>query len=441
MSTQVFTLPLSTGISDTVTPSLLPTQAVGARDKEVWAVVPAAALSWHCVTLPSGLQKQKNRLLPALQALMEEHLLDEPEAMHLSLQPHWQSMTSGSPVWVAACRKNWLRSHLDQLQKLGHSVHRIVPEWSPAPIASASTSGLTSDLNTAYTAQAWVSGTPEDAWLWVSDLQGAWRLPLQAGIKWWSTHLNSLHAKAPDVTQTLNGFNIQSEPAVAALAQKSLQTLQTMVSGALAESLQSWRIVVVPASERHAQAAASQWDLAQFEFAAHGSARRRQSLQRAWQQFVHDATWRPVRWSLAVLVVVQWVGLNVSAWQLDAKVKAQRELQKNILTQTFPNVPVIDASLQMTRELERLQRQAGTLSAKDLEGMLQAIGTALPDGQNISGLDFQVQGEGEIRLQGLQLQNEQEKQFVSSLRAQGYEALLNAGQWRIVSKPRVGAGA
>jgi hypothetical protein len=95
----------------------------------------------------------------------------------------------------------------------------------------------------------------------------------------------------------------------------------------------------------------------------------------------------------------------------------------------------------MARELERLQRQAGALSAKDLEWMLQAIGAALPDGQSISGLDFQVQGEGEIRLQGLQLQSEQEKQFVSNLRTQGYEALLNAGQWRIVSKPKIGAGA
>jgi general secretion pathway protein L len=441
MSTQVFTLPLNTAIGANVVPSLLPPQVVGARDKEVWAVVPAAALSWHCITLPSGMHKQKNRLLPALQALMEEHLLDEPEAMHLALQPHWQVSASGSQVWVAACPKNWLRSHLDQLQKLGRSVHRIVPEWSPAPVSSAASSGLTSGLNAGDAAQAWISGTPEDAWLWVSDSQGAWRLPLQAGIQWWSARLNSLHAKAPDIAQTLNGFNIQSEPAVAELAQKSLQTLRTMVSGALAESLQSWRIVVESASERHAQAAASQWDLAQFEFAAHGSARRRQSIQRAWQQFAHDVTWRPVRWSLAVLIAVQWVGLNVSAWQLDAKVKAQRELQKNILTQTFPNVPVVDVSLQMARELERLQHQAGTLNAKDLEGVLQAIGLSLPDGQSISALDFQVQGEGEIRLQGLQLQNEQEKQFVNSLRAQGYEALLNAGQWRIVSKPRVGAGA
>jgi general secretion pathway protein L len=144
---------------------------------------------------------------------------------------------------------------------------------------------------------------------------------------------------------------------------------------------------------------------------------------------------------LAVLVAVQWLGLNVAAWQLDAKVKAQRELQKNILTQTFPNVPVVDASLQMARELERLQRQAGALSAKDLEWVLQAIGAALPEGQSISGLDFQVQGEGEVRLQGLQLSSEQEQQFVSSLRTRGYEALFNAGQWRIVRKPKIGAGA
>ena len=440
MSTQVFTLPLSTAIGDTVTPSLLPTQAVGARDKEVWAVVPAAALSWHCITLPSGMQKQKNRLLPALQALMEEHLLDEPEALHLALQPHWSSGASGSQVWVAACQKNWLRAHLNQLQTLGHSVHRIVPEWSPAPITSASTSASTSDLNAGFAIQAWVSGTPEDAWLWVSHSRSAWRLPLQAGIQWWAEHLNAAHTQEAGNTKALNGLKIQAEPAVAELAQKSLTTLISLVSVNLSESLHSWRIVVVPANERWAQAAASHWDLAQFEFAAHGSARRRQSIQRAWQQLMHDAKWRPVRWSLAVLIAVQWVGLNVSAWQLNAKVKVQRELQKNILTQTFPNVPVVDASLQMARELERLQRQAGALSPKDLEWVLQAIGAALPEGQSIYGLDFQAQGEGEIRLQGLQLNSEQEKQFVSSLRTHGYEARNNAGQWRIVGKPNPGAG-
>ena len=124
-----------------------------------------------------------------------------------------------------------------------------------------------------------------------------------------------------------------------------------------------------------------------------------------------------------------------------ALVVVQKELQKNILTQTFPNVPVVDASLQMARELERLQRQAGSLSAKDLESVLQAVGMALPDGQSLSGLDFQAQGAGEIRLQGLQLSNEQQTQFVQALRTKGYEAQLSERQWRIVGKPKHRGGA
>jgi hypothetical protein len=148
-----------------------------------------------------------------------------------------------------------------------------------------------------------------------------------------------------------------------------------------------------------------------------------------------------VRWSLVVLIAAQWVGLNAAAWQLNAKVTDQKELQKNILTQTFPNVPVVDASLQMARELERLQRNAGSLNAKDLESVLQAIGMALPDGQSINALDFQAQGAGEIRLQGLQMSNEQQTQFVNALRAKGYDAQANASQWRIVSRSLKQGGA
>jgi hypothetical protein len=66
---------------------------------------------------------------------------------------------------------------------------------------------------------------------------------------------------------------------------------------------------------------------------------------------------------------------------------------------------------------------------------------ALPEGQNINSLDFQSQGAGEIQLQGLQLSSEQQTQFISALRAQGYDAQLNAGQWRIVSNMSNGNNA
>jgi general secretion pathway protein L len=411
MSTLIFTLPLHSENGASYAQTVLPTQTAGARDKEIWAIVPAAALSWHRVTLPAGLQRQASRLSPALQSLMEEPLLDEPEAMHLSMQAEWEA---NSPGWVAACNKAWLKQHLLQLQAMGHVVHRIVPEWAPSTVKGE--------------VSAWVSGTPEDAWLWVNDAQGAWRLPLLAGLKYWTEQLQSL-ANAQDIPARVV---IQADPAVADLAQNALRQLQSNNQAAISERFNTWRIEVVTAVQRYAKAGAANWDLAQFEFAAHGSARWLQKANRLWQTFAKGEAWKPARWSLALLVLAQCVGLNVAAWQLNAQVKLQRDLQKSILTQSFPNVPVVDAPLQMAKELERLQRNSGAVSARDLEWVLQAVGASLPAGQSISNLDYQVQGNGETRLQGLQLTEAQNSEFAKTLRNQGLDAQLSGAQWRIV---------
>jgi hypothetical protein len=130
------------------------------------------------------------------------------------------------------------------------------------------------------------------------------------------------------------------------------------------------------------------------------------------------------------------LGLNVASWQLNDKLKTQRDMQKNLLTQTFPNVPVVDPSLQMARELERLQRNAGTLKAGDLESVLQAVGASLPASQTVSALDFSGRGEApssETKLQGLALSTEQEKSFVQALAAKGYTAQLRGSDWRILA--------
>jgi hypothetical protein len=84
------------------------------------------------------------------------------------------------------------------------------------------------------------------------------------------------------------------------------------------------------------------------------------------------------------------------------------------------------------QELERLQRNSGAMSARDFEWVLQAVGAALPAGQSISNLDYQVQGNGETRLQGLQLTEAQNSEFAKALRNQGLDAQLNGAQWRIV---------
>jgi general secretion pathway protein L len=413
MSTQIFTLPLRPESGAVYPQTVLSTQAAGARDKEIWAVIPAEAISWHRVNLPAGLQKQSNRMAAVLQSLMEERLLDEPDLLHLSLQPEWQA---NSPAWVAACNKAWLQQHLAQLQAKGHVVHRIVPECAPV-----SQSGAMS---------AWVSGAPEDAWLWVSDTQEAWRLPLEAGVKFWIEKIQSAAIKQ-DIPANLV---IQADPAVAALAQKALHQMQTFNQTDTTDRLSTWRVEVQSSVQRYAQSAATNWDLAQFEFAAHGSARWLQKANRIWQNFAKSPAWQGARWGFALLVLAQFLGLNVAAWQLNAQAKLQRDFQKSILTQTFPNVTVVDAPLQMAKELERLQRNSGAASPRDLEWVLQSVGAALPAGQRIANIDFKVQGNGETRLQGLQLSESQGSAFVQALRKQGLDAQASGAQWRIVGQ-------
>ena len=434
MSTLVFSLPLRPDSGALYAETVIPSAAAGARDKEVWAWVPAAAISWHKVTLPAGLQKQASRLKPALQALLEETLLDDPDAIHLSLQPGWQA---GSEVWVAACSKAWLQTHIQQLQSMGQGVHRILPEWAPSlTLRQPHDEASKASISSAATFSAWIGGTPDDAWLWVNDSEGAWRLPLEAGLMFWAERMNAASSSGIDPIEAIHPLIIQASPAVAELAQKSLLSLQSKVSASLAEVIGAWRIETLPTQERMLRAADSQWDLAQFEFAAHGSARWRQRIQRAWQSFAHDAAWRPARFGVVALLGVQFLGLNGVSWLLNDKIKTQRELQKNLLTQTFPNVPVVDPALQMARELDRLQRNAGTLKAGDLESVLSAVGASMPELQTVSALDFTGRGEAktsETKLQGLALTSEQEKAFVQALGAKGYAAQLRGSDWRIVA--------
>jgi general secretion pathway protein L len=413
MSTLLFTLPMQAANGSALPQHVLSTHEAGARDKEIWAIVPATALSWQRIELPAGLQRQTQRLQTALHSLLEEPLLDEADAVHMALQPNWQA---GQSAWVAVCNKAWLQGHLVQLQAGGHAVHRIVPEWTP-------TMGAAADIS------AWIGGTPADAQLWVHDAQGAWHLPLQAGLQHWVDQLNKMASTGVDKL-ALN-VAVLADPAVADLALKALSTLQAQTHSAVSERLQTWRIQVTPAISRYRQAADTQWDLAQFEFAANGSARWRQAAQRIWQNFLRNPEWRPVRWCAGLLVATQLAGLNMAAWQLNAQVASQKELQKNILKQSFPHVTVVDAPLQMAKELSQLQSASGTLTSRDLEHALQATGAALPAGQSITGIDYTAQGQAETKLQGLQLSGSQAAAFAQALRAQQLDAQANGAQWRI----------
>ncbi|MDZ4175494.1 MAG: type II secretion system protein GspL, partial [Hydrogenophaga sp.] len=82
-------------------------------------------------------------------------------------------------------------------------------------------------------------------------------------------------------------------------------------------------------------------------------------------------------WGLAALLVVQLVGLNTAAWQERRVLAAKQQALGQTLQRSFPQVTlVLDAPLQMRRELARLQQASGTLSHGDLEAMLGVLGQA-----------------------------------------------------------------
>jgi general secretion pathway protein L len=89
-----------------------------------------------------------------------------------------------------------------------------------------------------------------------------------------------------------------------------------------------------------------------------------------------------VRYGLLALLAVQVIGLNAWAWHLRSELNSQRQAMVSLLQTTFPQVSaVLDAPLQMQREVDSLRAAAGRSSAIDFEPMLLAAAAAWPNSQ------------------------------------------------------------
>jgi len=106
--------------------ALLP--APSGAGAEVVALVPPAMISWHKVELPKGTAAGSPRLRVVLEGLLEDQLLDEPDSVHLALQPNARA---AAPLWVGACDRAWLRSAVQALEGAELPASRIVPEFAP----------------------------------------------------------------------------------------------------------------------------------------------------------------------------------------------------------------------------------------------------------------------------------------------------------------------
>lgn len=293
------------------------------------AVLSPGDISWHRVTLPkaSGL-----RLRQALAGLLEEALLDDETDLHLALPPQARG---GETVWVAAINRSWLRGQIARLEPSGQTLDRVVPAWRP-------------DGSTA----AHVHGDPEHPQLAWRDAQGALCVPLSC-------------ARAL----------LQAVP-----AEESVHWTATPDTAGQAAELAGAPVAALSPGEALMQAAAGEWNLRQFDLATQRRGHRalREKLLPLWR----SPRWRPARIGLATLLLVQLVGANVWAWQQRHALAQRQQSMTALLQTTFPQVrAVIDAPVQMQKEIDLLRAAAGKPGETDLEPLLAAAEVAWPSGR------------------------------------------------------------
>lgn len=373
--------------------ALLPAQ--GARGNEVVALVPARALSWQRIQLPARVlgsllsgRMEAARARGVLAGVLEEQLLDEPERLHFALfaAPEAQSGDTAG-AWVAVCDRAWLQTNLQTLEAAGYRVGRIVAECTPSAPG---------------TAHALLSDAMEPAQMLLCTPEGVSLLPLlpvSLGL--------ALAQPALDVV---------AEPAVMELAQKHFGN-QVRLQGH---------------AERVLVAAQSPWNLAQLELSASPGGRLLKQLAAGWQQFLQAPAWRPARWGLVALLLLQVLALNALAWQQRRLLDEKRAAIEGVLQQTFPEQRlVVDAPLQMQRAVDDLARAHGVGSDLGLSRVFAIIGPQAPAGLNLSAIELTDQ---QLRLTASGLDATAAQPLVAALDARGLRVQLQGTQLVITTK-------
>lgn len=339
-------------------------------------VVPARLLSWHQVKLPP---LSASRVRAALEGTLEDRLLDEPASLAFALAPR---RGADGTTLVAVCDKAGLRAALQFFELAQRPATRVVPQFEPASDPTQR--------------RLVVTGTVEDAWITLVDTHGSLCVPVGAAA------VLTGHG-----TPEFDALTLIAEPAVAALAEQVF---------ARPASIQEVELALL-ASSRGA------WELAQFDLALSSGGRMARRWTSGWRQFAGTPAWRMARWGLIGLLLANLVGLNAWAWRQDTSLQAKRRQVKALLSQTFPRVrTIVDAPVQMEREVALLRQASGGLSARDMEVMLGAIGGALPSGQTPTSIEFSP---GEAVIKGVALDLSQVALVSGKLAGLGYTARLD----------------
>ena len=363
------------------------------KASSVVAMLSDADVAWHRITLPKA---PSGRLREALIGVLEDRLLDEPETVHLALAPN---SVAGQPAWVAAIDRRWLVAQIAALERAGHLVDRVVaaswPDHPPTGHFELAPGGEAADEAGAGLVLNW------------SHADGVIRLPVKSRLT-----RALLPAEAFPITRWT------AAPAAIAAAQQW--------TGA--------PVALMGSGQRALQAARSTLNLRQFDLAP--KQRGTRWLRDARQRLMSPG-WRPARIGLASLVVVQVIGLNLWAWQQRQAITEKRQALVATLQASFPQVrAVLDAPVQMQREVERLRAVAGRAGDGDLEPLLQAASAAWPaDRPAVDSLRYEP---GRLSLSAAGWTEFQIEQFRGQLQPAGWR--VEAADGRLTLSRSAGGG-
>jgi general secretion pathway protein L len=388
------------------TADLLPTAT------ELVAVVPAACLAWHAATLPTGtLKAAASRQRSVLEGLLEEQLLDEPAHVHLALPPKGHAYAT---TWIAACQAAWLTQALAPLRAAGRAVHRIVPEAQPLPPGEPAILTLLAP-DTQGTAPHSGAG-----WAVLADTLGVMALPVHDSAPWLSDWTSLANA----------GLQPTDHSGVAAPLTHGLCRSEPSMAG-LIQGLSDIPVLLETAAERRIRAANSRWNLAQFGFSSGTTLNHR--LRTSAMSFAFAPLWAPVRWGLLALATAHLIGLNAWAWHVSTDIVQRKQAVVQTLTQTFASVKVvIDAPVQMEREIVRLRQSRGASTPGDLTSMLAALAQASPAELTLTHIDY-TPGEARVRL--MPAPGVSTDPLPAALERQGYRLRRDGDVWVISVAP------
>ena len=374
------------GRSVTQTGSAAPAQLP--RADQAVLVLAEADVSWHRVDIPKA---PPARQRAALLGVMEESLLEDDETLHFALAA---DAAPGLPGWVAVTHRPRLLAALANLESTGLSIERVVAASTPQDPPRGHF----------FTHDAGDDALP---WLTLARPDGVACLRLAGALA---------RALQPD----FEAARWTATPAAAKAAEQWLGAPVTLLTDA----------------ERALEAAQGASNLRQFDLAARHRGTR--ALRELGKRFL-SSEWRPVRIGLAALVLLQLVGLNAYAWKQHQALTAHREAMNTLLKTTFPGVKtVLDAPVQMQREIERMRSAAGRPGDNDLEALMAAAAAAWPDGQGpVQTLRFEA---GRLTLAAPGFGEPQLQQFRERLKAQAYQADLEEGRVVVTRLPLAARG-